>query len=124
MTNPLSRVDSVGYNEPGNTMPIIKSAIKRVRQQKTRTARNLATKNTYKSLIKEFLKLTEEGKTAEATKLYPQVQKSIDMAVKKNLIPANRADRMKSNLSKKLAAKPAKKAPTKKAEKKETKKAE
>ena len=101
-------------------MPIIKSAIKRVRQQKTRTARNLVVKNRYKALIKEFTKLIEEGKTAEAEKLYPQVQKSIDMAVKKNLIPANTANRKKSALAKMLQAKPAKKAaPTKKeAEKK------
>ena len=92
-------------------MPIIKSAIKRVRQQKTRTQRNLIVKNKYKALIKEFTTLIEAGKTEEAAKLYPQVQKSIDMTVKRNLIPGNTANRKKSQLAKMLTAKPAKKAP-------------
>jgi len=106
-------------------MPIIKSAIKRVRQQKTRAARNLVTKNHYKSLIKEFSLLIQEGKIEEATALFPKVQKAIDLAVKKNLLHQNTAARRKSSLAKllangapKAAAKPAKKsAPNKPKEK-------
>ncbi len=91
-------------------MPIIKSAQKRMRVEARRTKRNQVAKNRYKELIKEYTKLIEDGKTAEAEKLFPQVQKSIDMAAKKNLLHKRNAARKKSNLAKMLAAKPAKKA--------------
>ena len=86
-------------------MPIIKSAIKRVRQQARRQKRNLITKTAYKELIKKFEKLVETGKEADAQKLFPQVQKAIDMAVKKNLLHANTAGRKKSQLVKMIAEK-------------------
>jgi histone H1/5 len=60
--------------------------------------------------------LVADGKMDEATKLFPQVQKAIDMAVKKNLMPKNTAARRKSNLAKLIGQ-------NKKVEKKETTKA-
>ena len=113
-------------------MPIIKSAIKRVRIEARRQKRNVITKDTYKALIKEFTSLVNHDKMDEATKLFPSVQKSLDMAVKKNLLHKNNVARKKSNLAKMLdtrsgskkevapvAKKPAaKKAPVKKANKK------
>ncbi len=104
-------------------MPIIKSAIKRVRQQERRRQRNLITTRKSRTLIKEFKLLVENGKMTDATKLYPLVQKSIDMSVKKNLLHQNTAGRMKSKLAKMISSqakpkvadkKPAKKAPAKK----------
>lgn len=98
-------------------MPIIKSAIKRVRIEARRQKRNTITKNRYKELIKEFTLLVENGKTAEATKLFPTVQKSLDMAVKKNLLHENNVARKKSNLAKMIGSSAAdKKAPAAKAE--------
>ncbi len=88
-------------------MPIIKSAKKRVKVSAKKQLRNALTKSTYRNLIKEFTALVDAGKTAEATKLFPQVQKAIDMAVKKNLMHANTAGRKKSNLSKKINSKQA-----------------
>lgn len=114
-------------------MPIIQSAIKRMRQEKTRRARNAVTKRNYKSLVKEFELLVSEKKTEEAAKLFPQVQKAIDLAAKKNILHKNTAARKKSNLSKMIAksgvagvkatksekkAAAPKKAPAKKTEKK------
>ncbi len=100
-------------------MPIIKSAIKRVRIEARRQKRNTITKNRYKELVKEFTTLVTDGKVKEATKLFPTVQKSLDMAVKKNLLHKNNVARKKSNLAKMIAEKPAakaeKKAPAKKA---------
>lgn len=101
-------------------MPIIKSAIKRVRQEARRQQRNTGTKNTYKNLIKEITALIDAKKLSEAAKLFPKVQKAIDMASKKNLMHKNTAARKKSSLAKQIgkapAAKPAaKKAPAKKA---------
>lgn len=109
-------------------MPIIKSAIKRVRQTERRTARNVIRKRTLKSTLKNFVTLIEEKKFAEATKLLPSVQKSIDLSVKNNLWHAHKGARIKSQYAKmlpkttakaaapKAEAKPtaAKKAPAKK----------
>ena len=92
-------------------MPIIKSAIKRVRQTATRTKRNNITKQKFRELTKKFLELIKDKKTAEATKLYPQVQKAIDMAAKKNLLHKNNAARKKSQLAKMLGQKASKAAP-------------
>lgn len=102
-------------------MPIIKSAIKRVRQEARRQKRNTATKNTYKDLIKQVMLLIDANKLAEASKLLPKVQKSIDMAVKKNLMHRNTAARKKSNLAKKVS--PAKTTAPKEAAKPAAKKA-
>ena len=81
-------------------MPIIKSAIKRAKQTKVRTARNLATKRNYRSEIKsvEAAVAAKDGKKAAAA--LTSAQSSIDTAVKKNLIHKNKAARKKSQLSK------------------------
>lgn len=84
-------------------MPIIKSAIKRVRQQNKRKQRNDVVRNRYRALVKEFTNLIEGGKKDEAVKLFPQVQKSIDMAAKKNLLHGNTAGRKISALAKSIA---------------------
>lgn len=108
-------------------MPIIKSAIKRMRQTAKRRARNVTTKRNLKDAVKAFLaKPTATGLSA--------AQSEIDTAVKKNILPKNTAARRKAQLSRvakeagvKLATgtkKPAAaKAPAKKAEAKPTTKA-
>jgi small subunit ribosomal protein S20 len=100
-------------------MPIIKSAIKRVRQSEKRRQRNLTAQRNYKVLVKEFDALIAGGKTAEAQKLFPQVQKALDLAAKKNIMHKNTAARKKSRLAKMMSTKgTAKKAaPVKKEEK-------
>jgi len=80
-------------------MPIIKSAIKRVRQSETRRKRNLVTKNTYKDLSKEFVKLVEAGDKKAAAALFPKVQKAIAMAAKKNVLQKNTAGRRTAKLA-------------------------
>lgn len=84
-------------------MPIIKSAIKRVRQSETRRKRNLIRKDFYKASIKQFLKLVDEGNKKEAAELFPTVQKSISMAAKNNLMHKNTAGRKTSRLAKMIA---------------------
>lgn len=104
-------------------MPLIKSAIKRVRVSERKRTKNLIVSKKYKELVKEFELLCSQGKIEEATKLFPTVQKALDVAAKKNLMHKNTVARRKSVLSKKLKAdgtvkaevKPAaKKAPAKK----------
>ena len=96
-------------------MPIIKSAIKRMRQTSRKTKRNEITKSLLKETLKQFIAFIETGKNAEAVKLYPTVQKRIDLAVKKNLWHANKAGRVKGRYVKML------KTDTKKTVKKEKK---
>ena len=104
-------------------MPLIKSAIKRVRQSEKRRQRNLIAQRKYKALMKDFEALVANGKIAEAKKLFPEVQKAIDLAAKKNILQKNTAGRRKSRLSKLIADKDTVKAPAKKTvEKKEEKK--
>ena len=72
-------------------------------------------------LVKEFETLIAAGKTAEAQKLFPQVQKAIDLSSKKNILHKNTAGRLKSRLSKLMDGKKTTKAPAKKEEVKEVK---
>lgn len=73
-------------------MPIIKSAIKKMRQDKKRTARNKQAEVNLKGLVKN---MRREPSTEQLTK----VQSALDKAVKTHLIHANKASRLKSRLS-------------------------
>jgi small subunit ribosomal protein S20 len=86
-------------------MPIIKSAIKRVRQTQRKTASNNIRKRFLKISVKDFLELVDQGKLEEAKKLLPTVQKRIDLAVKNKLWHKNKASRQKSQLMKMIDGK-------------------
>lgn len=74
-------------------MPVIKQAIKKVRQDKRKTARNLLIKTAYKKAVTAFRK----NPTAVAlTAAYS----ALDKAAKTNVIHRNKASRLKSRLSK------------------------
>lgn len=75
-------------------MPIIRSAIKKVRKDKTRTARNKKRKISLKSLVKK----ARASKTAETLQA---AFSALDKAAKVHLIHPNKASRLKSRLSKK-----------------------
>lgn len=98
-------------------MPIIKSAVKRMRQTVKRRERNVAIKKDIKTAVKAFVANPSAETLAKA-------QSELDKAVKKGLIKKNTAARRKSALAAagkkagvKLAA-PAKKAAAKPAAKK------
>ena len=95
-------------------MPIIKSAIKRMKQTAKRNARNVGIKRDIKTATKAFM-----AKPSAAT--LSAVQSEIDTAVKKNLISKATAARRKSGFAKiakdagvKLGAATKKAAPAKK----------
>ncbi|MDR1300725.1 MAG: 30S ribosomal protein S20 [Candidatus Nomurabacteria bacterium] len=67
-------------------MPIIKSAIKRARQDKKRYAKNLRAKRALREAVKAF----EEKPTFEALK---NAQSKVDIAVKKRVLEKNNAAR-------------------------------
>ena len=74
-------------------MPIIKSAIKKVRKDKTRTARNKKRESNLKTLIKK-------ARTSKTAKDLQNVFSALDKAAKVKLIHPNKAARLKSRLSK------------------------
>lgn len=75
-----------------HNMPIIKSAIKRMRQATKARARNAATKRGLKASVKTFkAKLTAEN--------LKKAQSNIDKAVKKNLLNKNTAARQKAAMA-------------------------
>lgn len=74
-------------------MPIIKSAIKKVRKDKTRFSRNKTREVKLKSLIKK-VRTTKTAKNLQA------VFSALDKAAKVHLIHPNKSARLKSRLSK------------------------
>lgn len=80
-------------------MPIIKSAIKRNRQNTTRRARNLRTQRTYQKAIKDAVKTAEAGDANAASEIISVAYKAIDMAAKKRVISQEKAARKKSQLA-------------------------
>ena len=98
-------------------MPVIKSAKKKLRQDKKRQERNKVQKDFLKKVVKEFKKSpSDKGLTS--------VFKAADKSVKNHLIHKNKAARLKSTLAKTLSpnaertASKAEKKPTKSAPKK------
>ena len=84
-------------------VPIIKSAIKRMKQTKTRTARRLPYKSRMKTMMKKVLGLAEAGKKDEAAKALPEAMKCVDMAAKRHIIHKKNADRKKSRMCRAVA---------------------
>lgn len=76
-------------------MPIIRSALKKVRKDKVRTARNSKRENALKSLIKK-------ARTTKSAKDLKTVFSALDKAAKVKLIHPNKSARLKSRLSKLL----------------------
>ncbi len=74
-------------------MPIIKSAIKKVRKDKTRTTRNKKRENALKQAVKKA-RVTKTPKTLQAA------FSALDKAAKVHLIHPNKSARLKSRLSK------------------------
>ena len=109
-------------------MPIIKSAIKRVKQDKVKTARNRHYSSHMKSMIRLILEYVQKGEADKANKIFTKVISSIDTCSKKNIIHNNNASRKKSRIQKALnnigAPKAEKPAKAEKAEKKADKKVE
>ena len=86
-------------------MPVIKSAKKKLRQDRKREKTNNLLRKTFRDAVKEARK----SKTAEKIK---KAVKLVDKAAKKKLIHKNKAARIKSRLSKFIKSPAAKRKPT------------
>lgn len=78
-------------------MPVIKQAIKKVRQDRRKTVFNARVKRTFKDAVAAFRK-------SPSAKALPGLFRALDRAAKTNVIHANRASRLKSRLSKLVVA--------------------
>lgn len=76
-------------------MPLIKSAKKKLRQDKKRQKRNKSSKD----FLKEVLKNARKNPTVETIRIAVKIS---DKSVKKHLVHKNKAARIKSALSKLL----------------------
>jgi small subunit ribosomal protein S20 len=73
-------------------MPIIKSAKKKLRQDKKRSRDNLRIQATYKSAVKSALVKPTKKSISDA-------QSAVDKAAKKKVIHANKAARLKRQIA-------------------------
>ncbi len=77
----------------GALMPIIQSAIKKVRKDKRRTAVNLR----WRKRFKKAVKAVRQNPSEETLK---KAQKELDKAAKRGVIKKGKASRLKSRLAK------------------------
>lgn len=80
------------------------SAIKRVRQNEKRRARNRAHRTQLRTQVKKFRQAIDGGNADEAKKLLPDTVSMVDVMVKKGVIHENAGSRYKSRLTRRLAA--------------------
>lgn len=76
-----------------------RSALKRVRQTKTRTLRNRALKSRVKVLRREAIAAVDAGDAAKARETYNQFASAADKAAKKGAFHKNTASRLKRRVA-------------------------
>lgn len=105
------------------SMPIIKSAKKRVKVAAKARGRNVRTKRSLRVALKQYDAAIKSGKQAEIQKAQQEAFSALDTAVKKAIIHKNKAARQKSSLAARAKAagvKPGKAAASKTTAKKAT----
>ncbi|MCX7772433.1 MAG: 30S ribosomal protein S20 [Clostridia bacterium] len=88
-------------------MPNIKSAVKRVRTNKTKNTQNRVKRSELRTTLRSFREAVEE-KAPESQDMLKVAIKKVDQAAAKNLIHKNAASRKKSQLQKAFNAAQAK----------------
>jgi len=94
---PFFTVSPLSYKE---TMPNIKSAKKRLKQNRVRNARNRALRTTVRKRCKKVVKTVKEGNLHEAQTAFAVAVKTLDKMGAKRILHKNAAARKKSRLSK------------------------
>ena len=89
--------------EKEQSMPIIKSAKKRMKQDQERRRRNRAAERQVRTATRKFSQLLNEKKDDEAKKMLPEVVSLVDKVSAKGVWHKNKAAREKSKLMKKVS---------------------
>ncbi len=79
-------------------MPKLASAKKRLRQNITRRLKNIAKKETYRSLKRSIVKALQKGEKTKLSEMLNNFYKAVDKAAKSGAIHFNKASREKSRL--------------------------
>jgi len=80
-------------------MPIIKSAIKKMKQDVKKTARNNVYRNRLTTHMKELMKAAHDKDLDKLPELLKKTYSTIDTAAKKNLIKKKNAAHKKSRMA-------------------------
>jgi small subunit ribosomal protein S20 len=80
-------------------MPIIKSAIKKAKQDIHAREHNRGVRDEYKEASKKVRKFAESGDIKKATEALKEAYSKIDRAAKRNVIHKNNAARRKARLA-------------------------
>jgi len=80
------------------------SALKRVRQNQTRAARNKTLSSRMKTLRKKTLAAAEAGDKEAAQKSFSEFASAVDKCAKNNIIHKNKAANLKSKTQKHLVS--------------------
>lgn len=83
-------------------MPQRRTALKRLRVDKTKHLRNLKLKKDLKTAIKKFLSLASAKKEKETKEFFPTIISKLDKAAAKGIIHKNTAARKKSQFTRRL----------------------
>lgn len=89
------------HNFGGEIMPIIKSAIKRVKTSEKANSRNSSQLSKMRTAVKKFEKAVTAG-ADNIEELYQTAVSAVDKAASKGLIKANKAARDKSRMAARL----------------------
>ncbi len=81
-----------------------KSALKRVRQTKTRTERNKTVRTRMKSLRRRAIEAAEAGNNDEARAALNEFSSAVDRAQKANVVHRNKAANLKAKTTKAVKA--------------------
>lgn len=81
-----------------------RSALKRVRQNKTRTTRNKALKTRVKNARKALVTAIDSGNVSDSEARYREFVSIVDRSVKANLFHRNTSGRVKAIFSSRLKA--------------------
>ena len=92
-------------------MPIKHVALKQLKKNAKRAARNQSRRSEFRALKKRFLALVDANKSEEARALLPEVVRQFAQAASKGVIHANVAARTTSRLTKRLSTKPSARPP-------------
>lgn len=83
-------------------MPIKRAAVRHIRKDRRRVARNKAVRSELKTIKKQFTALLSQQKREEATRLIPLLMSRFDRAATKGMIHRNTASRTKARLMRQL----------------------
>lgn len=82
-----------------SVMPVIKSAIKKAKQDISAREHNRVLRDSLKDATKKVRKFAKQGDAKKATEALKEAYSKIDIAAKKHIIHKNNAARRKARLS-------------------------